>query len=45
MNKKDTLFNLKLWLKTQSDNTDFSIYTSDSMFQITTPKEYEGEST
>ncbi len=41
MNKKDVLFNVEIWLKEQSDNTDFAVFPTNTMLSIITPKEYE----
>ncbi len=41
MNKKDVIHNLKIWLKTQLDSTDFGVYPTDTMLTIVTPEEYK----
>ena len=41
VNKEDVLYNVKVWLKTQSDSTDFGVYPTDTMLTIVTPQEYK----
>lgn len=41
MNKRDVLRNVEIWLRTQSDNTDFGVYPTNTRLTIVTPKEYD----